>query len=456
MKKKSLIPIAAAGMILFSGCGDPAVSVSTYSYTAQPLSRTSEQNGRIVSEHESLSVRTELLTLPVAEVHCKAGQRVNKGDVLFKLDGTSLQSEIDSLGKDAERAKQQSDLKYQYESNTLEQAKESRDRQIQALQKTEQELQNAASQLRQMYQNTAVECEEWQKTVNQLAETLNDMQPDDERYVETAASYQSAVEKYGTLSETADSLALQLSQTEADLHTAEQNTESTRRELDQQIAEQEFELKAFRNESDDTDSQKLEQLLKQYDALTVTAPCSGIISECCGTAGQVCGDGLLAMIMPDETFSVLLYVPDQVILAVAPGQKATFRTDASEEEYDCTVTEVSAVRSDDGFSVRLQPAHQDGLLIGMQAYVSLVLEEKETYAVPNTAVCYNDDGTVCVYTAESNGDGTETAIRHEVKTGIADGEYIEIISDELQSGAQIILAPDSIYDGASVTLTGAE
>ena len=114
------------------------------------------------------------------------------------------------------------------------------------------------------------------------------------------------------------------------------------------------------------------------------------------------------------------------------------------------------MRDVDGFAVRLQPQQQDGLLIGMQAYVTLILEEKEACAVPNTAVRYTDDGSVCVYTAELQADGKEIAVRHDVKTGIVDQDYTEIISDELQQGAQIILEPSDVYDGAAVTRTETE
>lgn len=173
------------------------------------------------------------------------------------------------------------------------------------------------------------------------------------------------------------------------------------------------------------------------------------------SAGQLC-DGLLAKIMPDDAFSVQLYVPDQAVLALKTGQKASFRTDASTDAYACTVSDVSAVRDSEGFAVRLQPQQQDGLLIGMQAYVTLILEEKEACAVPNAAVCYIDNGTVCVYTAEQQADGKEIAVRHDIKTGIVNQDYTEIISDELQQGAQIILEPSEVYDGATVSRTETE
>lgn len=451
MKFKLLITFAAISFILLTGCGEQPAAVDTYSLMKQSLSRTSEQQGQIVSEQGNVFVRTALFEQPVVSVHCETGQRVNKGDVLFQLDGSDLQAEIDSLSKNAASAKQRSELQYQYAANALEQAKASRDIQMQALYSIEQELGNAVAQLRQMQQETASSCDQAQQTVNQLAEALRTMQPDTEEYAETSAAYQEAANQLGALSDAADELAVQISQTEAELHSAEQETEATARELDREIADQEYELKSMRSEAEDSDSKEIEKLKQQYAALTVTAPCSGIVSECFGAAGQICEDGVLAVILPDDTFSVQLSVPDQIILAVKSGQKATFHTDASAEEYACTVTDVSAVRSEDGFSVRLQPAQQEGLLIGMQAYISLVLEEKETYAVPNAAVCYNDDGTICVFTVESDGEGTEIAVRHEVKTGIVDGEYTEIITDELQDGAQIILEPSAVFDGSAVS-----
>ena len=455
MKSKLFLTVAAASLILLSGCGDQAAAVNTYSLTTQSLSRTSEQNGRIVSAHGIVPVQTALTELPVAEVLCRVGHRVNEGDILFRLDGTALQEQISQLDQDADTAKQKSELKYQYAAAQLEQAKESMAKQLQALQRREQELQNAASQLRRMYQDTNAQCESMRQTVNQLAETLNAMQPDAENYSETEKEYSEAAGQYSSLCEIADSLALQVAQTEAELHDAEQNTESTRLDLEKEISDQEYELKTMQNDAAGSDAQALEKLRQQCDSLTVTAPCAGIVSECFGTSGQLC-DGLLAKIMPDDAFSVQLYVPDQVVLALKTGQKASFRTDASAEAYTCTVSDISAVRDVDGFAVRLQPQQQDGLLIGMQAYVTLILEEKEACAVPNTAVRYTDDGSVCVYTAELQADGKEIAVRHDVKTGIVDQDYTEIISDELQQGAQIILEPSDVYDGAAVTRTETE
>lgn len=271
--------IAAATLILLSGCGDQAASVNTYSLTTQSLSRTSEQNGKIVSAHGIVPVRTALTELPVAEVLCHAGQRVNEGDILFRLDGTALQEQISKLDQDADSAKQKFNLEYQYAAAQLEQAKESMAKQLQALQRREQELQNAASQLRRMYQDTEARCENMRQTVNQLAETLNGMQPDAENYTGTEKEYSEAVDQYSSLCEIADSLALQIAQTEAELHDAEQETESTRLDLEKEISEQEFELKTMQNDAAGSDAQALEKLRQQSNSLTVTAPCAGIVSR---------------------------------------------------------------------------------------------------------------------------------------------------------------------------------
>lgn len=449
MKSKILLLFIAAGFLL-TGCGSEPVYVETYSYAKQELSRTSEQTGQIVSGDDAVAVRSELTELPVAEMLCRPGSVVQKDDVLFRLDGFALQEQLNKLEADTDAEQKQFNLKYEHAEAALKEAKASGDRQIQSLYQKELDLEEAVNQLRAQYQAAADACNQAQTESSVTYEALCALQPDDPEYEAAKGAYEAAAAQYQTYYNEADALSVQIAQAEAEWHSAEQETESLRNEISNNIAELEYELKTMHSDSDDENEKERKKLREQLAALEVTAPCSGTVSECFASVGEVCESKTLASIVPNDRMIVKLYVPDQVILSLKPGKTAVFHTDASEQEYESTVESVSSVRSGQGFEVSLRPDHQDDLLIGMQAYVTLLLEEKNAYSVPNEAVFYGDDGMVYVYTAEKQADGSEVAVKHMIRTGIVNDKYTEIVSDELQDGADIILNPETVTEGTAV------
>ncbi len=65
------------------------------------------------------------------------------------------------------------------------------------------------------------------------------------------------------------------------------------------------------------------------------------------------------------------------------------------------------------------------LLPGMYAYVKLIIERPEVQALPESALIYAGDQVYC-WTYENG-----RAVRTEVRTGVADGEWIEVTNRQV-------------------------
>ena len=91
----------------------------------------------------------------------------------------------------------------------------------------------------------------------------------------------------------------------------------------------------------------------------------------------------------------------------------------------------------------------DNLLIGMNAKVKIILDEKkDVLAVPYESIITNEeDDSKSVLTVVRNADGTATAKAVPVETGMEGSYYTEIVSGGLKDGDEIVMTPGDFKDG---------
>jgi HlyD family secretion protein len=166
---------------------------------------------------------------------------------------------------------------------------------------------------------------------------------------------------------------------------------------------------------------------------------------------------------------IFVDIPEQDANYVHPGSKATVLAKAYRDEpIPGTVTRISWALNMKSRTLRAEidlrnPGGQ--LLPGTYAYVNLMIERPGVRALPESALSYSGD--TAYYWRHEKG----RAVRTEVRTGVSDGEWIEItnrqvlpsegLSDSenpwvpLDGTEQVILGDMSVLtDGSPVEVTG--
>ena len=208
-----------------------------------------------------------------------------------------------------------------------------------------------------------------------------------------------------------------------------------------------------------------DDVIAVIDDEEIVAPCDGILLELPIAVGdEVAVGGSVAMVMGKDGFTMGIAVDETEISSVAIGQEVSFTVDAVSGEYTGKVTKISYNGSSSGGSVAFQITasveYAEGVYPGMSASAQIVIEDSgEGLLVPVDAVRTSGDNNY-VYLAPS---GTEAGAVYEegeidvndltavtVETGMSDGSYILIESDELAEGDLIVITK------ITSTLTGSE
>lgn len=197
----------------------------------------------------------------------------------------------------------------------------------------------------------------------------------------------------------------------------------------------------------------------------ITAPCDGILIEFPVKVGtEVAVGGSVAMIMGKDGFTMGIAVDELNISSVALGQEVSFAIDAFEGDYTGSVTAISYNGSTSGgttaYQITATVGYVEGVYPGMSASVEIVIEDSgDGLLVPVDAVGTSGDDNY-VYLAPSGAEVGASFDEGEidlndltkvtVETGMSDGSYMMIESDELAEGNLIVVTK------ITSTLTGSD
>ena len=186
----------------------------------------------------------------------------------------------------------------------------------------------------------------------------------------------------------------------------------------------------------------------------ITAPCDGILIEFPVNSGtEVAAGGSVAMVMGKDGFTMGIAVDELNISSVALEQEVSFTIDAVDGDYTGSVTAISYNGSTSGgktaYQITATVDYVEGVYPGMSASAEIVIEDSgDGLLVPVDAVGTSGDDNY-VYLAPS---GAELGTSYEegeidlndltkvtVETGMSDGSYMMIESDELAEGDLIVI-----------------
>ena len=186
----------------------------------------------------------------------------------------------------------------------------------------------------------------------------------------------------------------------------------------------------------------------------ITAPCDGILLELPLSVGdEVAQGGSAAMVMGKDGFTMGIAVDETEISSIKIDQDVSFTVDAVSGSFTGKVTRISYNGSQSGGSVAYQITasfdYAEGIYPGMSATAQIVIEDSgEGLLVPVDAVSTSGDNNYVTLAPANAEAGTvyeegkldlNSLTKVSVDTGMSDGSYILVESDELEEGSLIIV-----------------
>ena len=182
-----------------------------------------------------------------------------------------------------------------------------------------------------------------------------------------------------------------------------------------------------------------------YDCVLIELPIS--------TEDELSANSQIAMVMGTDGFTMGIAVDELDISTVKVGQEVDFTIDAVDGDYTGKVTDVSYNGSSSGgttaYQITAKVDYVEGVYPGMSASAEIVIESSgEGLIVPVDAVRTSGDDNYVYLAPDGAADGTEYAEdelnisdlkKVTVETGMSDGSYILIESDELADGDLIVI-----------------
>lgn len=380
---------------------------------------------------------TNIVSKAVSEitaVNVQVGDVVKEGDVLCTLDATSIEESIADLEKTVSNTNAVNSINSRTNAKSVEEA-----------------IADQATQL-----------DEAMKAISQAQE-----------------DYDGAEVRYD--SGQGDFASLQAAQRA--LESAQENydkiLETTNRAVE--AAKTAVELDKYKND-DNTSQDTLKNLREQLEDCTVTAPCSGVVTAVNVRVGDINSEKTTMLTIEDtSSLKIVATVSETDILKVQEGMKATITSEATgDEEINGKVTRVVRVKSSGsaadgssgggtgGYSVEITIESAD-LLIGMDAKAKIMVKEKgECLAIPYDLVKTDENGSTYVLVAETNEDGSATAVRKNIEVGEEVDYYTEVTGGDLKEGDRMfydyagtvtegqVFTADQMYSGDSMNMMGTD
>ncbi|MBQ8469067.1 MAG: efflux RND transporter periplasmic adaptor subunit, partial [Clostridia bacterium] len=225
-------------------------------------------------------------------------------------------------------------------------------------------------------------------------------------------------------------------------------------------------------EDKEDSSKELAKLYRQRNNATLKADQDGIITQLNVSVGST-PEGTLMRIEDDKALTIQVGVKTKDIVRLEKGMQAEITTEAyPDETFGGMVTKVVNFTSSDtgmaggdmgdsdsgdGYRADINIDDSEGLLLGMNVKVKILLKEgDEAMAVPYDSIMSEDDGAyvyrVVPTDEELSEDGTMKGTVEKVKVipGEASDYYTGITSEDLAMGDYVVSFPDMTSEGETV------
>ena len=390
----AVLAVAAGGFLFFSGGKDGGIPVTVAAVEQKDL-RESVSLKAPLEGTETVEIVSNL-HYEITAIHVKEGDRVQKGQVLAVLDSEAMADEIGSAQDALAMAQAQYEDSVRGQQQQYEQA-------VQAL----QNAQNAADRTAALFEIGGVSAEEQEKAQSALAEA------------------QAAIKGFSVKDGKVQGSASELKSIETARNALARKQEALSdgkiiSPIDGTVTRVNINVGRFADETDDNKPMFVVENLQQLQ-MKVNVSEYDIADIQTGQKVEITAD-----VLKGQTVS-------GVVDRVSPTGE--LKEGSSAERVIPTV-------------VRLTESNE-ALIAGINAKAEIIIEEvQNVLAVPIEAVADNGDGTGTVMRVKED----STVETLSVKLGLETDLEMEIISDALQVGDQLLLNRDGITDGMTVTI----
>ncbi len=441
MKKKKIIKlviiliiiVAAVLVALFIVKGkNPTVEMEE-SYQIQmqmvekkDLSDTISLSGTVTGETKMNYTSNAISTF--VTVNVEVGDEVKKGDILATLDKEEVQEQIKAVEKNISFNNAISKNQSEMNKEALEDAKKDQKNQLaeadEAIKEAKADLEEAKKDLASL-ENDETALEEDIEIAKESVKVLE-------------SAYKAALKGYDVIKEVTDD--------------AIKNAQNT------------IDMEKYSDSGNDTLLEQLDELKKQLEECEIVCKEDGIVISVNAYEGGTNTPGSpIFTVENNSTMIMTASVEETDILKLEEGMKAIVTAKALEDqEISGEVIKVMKVANGSsgssdmgdmysgsemsGFSVQIKLGDSE-LISGMSAKAKIFLtDKKDVLCVPYDMVQTDEMGEAFVLCGVDNGDGTYTAVKKSITTGMEVDYYTEVTGGDLQEGDLIIL-DYSIYEG---------
>ncbi|MDM8201021.1 efflux RND transporter periplasmic adaptor subunit [Allofournierella massiliensis] len=188
-------------------------------------------------------------------------------------------------------------------------------------------------------------------------------------------------------------------------------------------------------------AQQLKTLQSVKAQCTITAPCSGIVTQVKAVVGGAAG--AIATIENQSALEALLSVREYDINQLAVGQSVTL-TSGAKDVFHGSITWIApkATVNENGeasYAVKVSVDDAtEALRLGMTAKAKVLLEEKKgVFSVPLDAVGTDENGEAVVYRKDTDAEGNVTFTPIPVTTGMETELSVEVSGEGLTEGMEL-------------------
>ncbi|OUP24209.1 efflux RND transporter periplasmic adaptor subunit [Gemmiger sp. An194] len=188
-------------------------------------------------------------------------------------------------------------------------------------------------------------------------------------------------------------------------------------------------------------AQQLKTLQSAKKQCTITAPCSGTVTQVKAVVGGAAG--AIATIENQSALEALLSVREYDINQLAVGQSVTL-TSGAKDVFHGAITWIApkATVNENGeasYGVKVSVDDAtEALRLGMTAKAKVLLEEKKgVFSVPLDAVGTDENGEAVVYQKNTDAEGNVTFTPIPVTTGMETDLFVEVSGEGLTEGMEL-------------------
>ena len=378
-------------------------------------------NGKVEAEN-SQPVYNSLKTLKAEKVYVSEGDYVSKGQLLCKYNLKDVSENIEQINKNISELKNNSNSLTSQLNTQYSSAKKIRETKL-------NQIDNLIADYTEKYNSAKSEYEYYNNLRNESSEYANRA----DQYYNNLLKWKRSIEEQKSLYDKTDI------STQSELDAIEYQIEKAK--LTSSTDSLEFQLSVYN---------------QQIENAEIVANCDGVVKQINVIEGKEGISDIAFIISDPESLIIKSEIQTQNINNVLPDNSAivTYMGNNGNIEYNGIVKDIKYDKdSSTGFSAIISVEDADAnLMIGMDLSVYIYTNRTDdVLSVAYDSISSNDEEHYYVYVANEQDNNTYKISKVDVEIGIESDYYIQIKSDKLKTGDNIICTPSKFTEGQVIS-----